>query len=58
MIVTLEYELDLDRIMDRVRDEIKEIIADEEGIDWNCLPDASRKDLYKKIAEYILKEWA
>lgn len=55
MIITAEYDLDLDRIADRVGDEIERIITEEENINWDYLTDASRKDLYKNIANRILK---
>ncbi len=57
MILTAEHEIDLDRVMEYIGDEIERIINEDMCVDWNSLTDASRKDLYKKIAQYILKEW-
>ena len=57
MIVTIKYDLDLDKIMDNIDEEIERTIAEDEGIDLDCLLETSRKELYKKIAERILAEW-
>lgn len=57
MIVTIKYDLDLDRIMDNIDEEIVRTIGEDEGIDWDCFTEAARKDLYKAIAERILAEW-
>ena len=58
MIITAEHEIDLDRIMENIGNEIARTIDEMEYIDWYSLTEASQKDLYKRIAEYILTEWA
>lgn len=57
MILTAEHEIDFNRMMEYIGEEIERIINEDECINWDSLTDASRKELYKKIAEYILKEW-
>ena len=57
MIITAEHEIDLDNMMETIGDEIERIINEDEGVNWDCLTDASRKELYKKISEYILTNW-
>lgn len=58
MIITVEHEINLDRMMEYIGDEIERIIRQDECIDWDSITETSRTDLYKKIVEYILKEWA
>lgn len=57
MILKAEHEINLDRVMEYIGDEIERIINEDECVNWDTLTGASRKDLYKAIAEYILKEW-
>jgi hypothetical protein len=57
MVVITEHDIDLDNMMENIGDEIERVISEEEDVNWDCLTDASRKDLYKKIAEYILINW-
>ena len=57
MIVTAEHEINFDRMMEYVGNEIERIIIEDELIEWNSITDASKKELYKKIAEYIITNW-
>lgn len=57
MIITAEHEINFDRVMEYVGEEIERIITEDECIEWDSITDVSKKELYKKIADYMIINW-